>query len=74
MGGKGGMCWYVGGGKRAWAGWYHCVWWLQFDFAKEDVPERDPSQVARDMEETREILASIQTEMVCTYVYTYVRI
>lgn len=49
--------------------------WLQFDFAKDDVPERDPSQVAQDIEETQEILTAIQTVMVHTYnVHVVVRV
>lgn len=39
---------------------------MQFDFTKQDVPERDPSQVAQDMKETKEILASIKHELVRT--------
>ena len=41
--------------------WLVC---MQFDFAKEDVPERDVSQVVQNIDHTRDILEALQEEMV----------
>ena len=38
---------------------------LQFDFAMEDVPERDPQQVSTAINDTSEVLNHLKKEMVC---------
>ena len=37
---------------------------MQFDFSKEDVPERDPEQVKKSINDTNALLEAIKVRMV----------
>ena len=41
-----------------------CITILQFDFSKEDVPERDPEQVRKSINDTNALLEAIKVRMV----------
>ena len=47
---------------------------LQYDFSKEDVPERDPEQVRKSMNDTCVLLDAVKVRMVSGFIMIKVNV